>query len=90
MTEIEWLAPAISERLDEFNEQWFNAAFGPAHIVVDDYNVLDGNIRFCLDKLDNYDPEDYAQEHPPEELKATRELLEWLLTIPEYKRYGEG
>ena len=88
--DVGWLAPLVSDRIDEFTEKWWNAAFGPAHIVLDDYNVRDEDIAFCLGKLDNYNPDDYGQEHSPEELAATRELLQWLMAIPEDKRYGEG
>ena len=73
-------------KLDEFVGNWPEAAYGPAHIVVDDYNVGDEHVWFCLDRLESYDPKDYASEHTPEELAATKKLLEWLLTVPESER----
>jgi hypothetical protein len=73
-------------KIDEFSERWPESPYGPAHIVIDDYNAADGHVRFCLTRLAHYDRADYASDHSPEELAATKELLEWLLTIPEDER----
>jgi hypothetical protein len=78
--------PEWMRRIDDFNERWPEAPYGPAHIVLDDYNVLDGHVWFCLDRLERYDPADYPSEHTQEERKATKELLEWLLRVPEEER----
>lgn len=74
------------DRIEAFLEEWPDAAYGPGHIVLDDCNLGDGHIQFCLDKLDTYRARDYSTEHTAEELAATREFLEWLLTIPEDDR----
>lgn len=32
----------------------FNPGYSFAHIVIDDYNIYDGHIQFCLDRADEY------------------------------------
>ena len=73
----------IIPHIDDFTEQWPASSYGPAHIVLDDYNLENRFVHFCLEEIESYDPRNYSQEHSPEELEATRELLEWLLTLPE-------
>jgi len=68
------------DRIEAFVEEW------PDSIVLDDCNLGDGHIQFCLDRLDSYRAEDYSIEHTEEELAATRAFLEGLLTIPEDER----
>jgi hypothetical protein len=73
-------------KLGAFVEKWPGSEFGPAHIVLDDCNILDGHIQFCLDKIDNYDPDDYLGGYSEEELLATRVFLVELMEIPEDDR----
>ena len=35
-------------KVDAFLEKYPMAAYGPAHIVLDDYNMMDGHIKWCL------------------------------------------
>ena len=54
---------------------WFNNQIGKdqsAHIVLEDHNVNDEAIRFCLNK--------------PNVSNKVRDFLNWLLTIPETDR----
>jgi hypothetical protein len=77
----------IPEEIDRFTERWVAAQFGPAHIVLADYNVDDDNIEHCLACIDQYDPGDYGQLHDPEELEATKAFLQYLRSIPEEERW---
>lgn len=43
----EWGADLIAE-VDAFVNKWPNAAYGPAHIVLDDLNLEPEHIRYCL------------------------------------------
>jgi hypothetical protein len=77
------LSQETYDKIDAFLEEWPDAAFGPGHITLDDCNVCDGHIRFCLEALGDYDPKDYSTEHTAEELEATRAFLMDLLAVPE-------
>lgn len=71
-----------------------------AHIVIDDYNLADGHIRFCLDRADDYfcrrflelglegynENEDWFYWDLVNGVCLTVEFLEWLLTIDEDER----
>ena len=74
------------DKLEAFTEKWPDSSYGPGHIVLDDCNLCDGHIQFCLDKLDAYDPSDYSCEHTEGELAATRTFLVELLSISEDDR----
>ncbi len=85
--------------VDSFKEVWPGADFGPAHIVLRDYNFGDGNINFCLDlceglrgnkcspkSLDMLLKNRYEDKHSRAEIEATYYFLKSLLVIPEDKR----
>lgn len=59
----------------------FSAVGGNAHIVLDDWNIEDGHIRWCLD---NALPENF-HESSEAEIAATRECLDAFaaMSIPE-------
>ena len=71
-----------------------------AHIVIDDYNLADDHIRFCLEKADDYfcerflelglegynENEDWFYWDLVNGVCSTVEFLEWLLTIDEDER----
>ncbi|RPJ40144.1 MAG: hypothetical protein EHM35_00635 [Planctomycetaceae bacterium] len=42
------LSQATFDKIGAFLEKWPHAAYGPAHIVLDDDNLLDGHITWCL------------------------------------------
>ena len=55
---------------------------GPLHIVLDDYNVEDENITWCLRNMDNPEFEEYSEEVE----KLCYKIGGLLLTIPEEER----
>lgn len=71
-----------------------------AHIVIDDYNLADGHIKFCLERVDDYfcerflelglegynENEDWFYWDLVNGVCLTVEFLEWLLTIDEDER----
>lgn len=83
-----YLSQETYARIERFCDDWPRAAFGPAHIVLSDANVLDENIRFCLAEMDKPEwTEPHGEfEHSRDELAATRQFLESLLAIPEENR----
>jgi len=76
----------FEQRLDKLRERFPDADYGPGHIVFSDGNFEDGNIHFCLEEMKV--PKSYAggRDAKPGEAEATRELLEWLLSVPESVR----
>ncbi len=42
------LAQSTFDKIDAFLEKLPNAAYGPGHIVLDDLNLLNGNITWCI------------------------------------------
>jgi hypothetical protein len=38
----------ITEMIDGFTDIWPDAEFGPAHIVLSDFNLADGHILWCI------------------------------------------
>jgi hypothetical protein len=85
--------------IEEFLERWPNAEWGPAHVVLSDWNLDDEFIESSLrriasalgesDPVDGEDVEHYRENHPQNELLATRYLLNGLLAIPEDDRLWE-
>lgn len=77
----------IIQRIDEFTEQYPDAEYGPAHIVLSDYNLTDDAIDFCLNLLDPANIEEALSDisYSPEEkeLEETRAFLRWLRSIPD-------
>jgi len=73
----------IADRIDAFCARWLGAEFGPAHILLSDYNMEDDHIEFCLKCLSDTD---YTNGHSQAELIATRAFLQELSGIPEDDR----
>jgi hypothetical protein len=67
-------------KIDAFTEAFLNAAFGPAHIVLDDINVDDESIQFCLDLCRRWIANKRGDKA---EIEATIKFLEELLKVPE-------
>jgi len=84
--EAGYLSQETYDKIEAFVEEWPGCEFGPAHIVLDDCNILDDDIDFCLDRIENYDRAEYNCDYPPEELAATRAFLLELMAIPEDDR----
>lgn len=70
------LSPKTIEKVDAFLKIYPEAAYGPAHIALDDLNLLDSNILFCVHELNR----------KINEYQATKEFLFDLLSVPEGKR----
>lgn len=87
----------IIKAIDAFTKEWPDAEWGPAHIVLSDFNLGDGHIKWCrelIEKALGNKVVDYGgslgvidySEHEDEELIATDEFLVKLLEIPENER----
>lgn len=79
MTNI-WTESYVSKetisKIESFVERYPDSPYGPAHIVLDDYNVLDGHLKFVLTKLNE----------KMKEYEETKILIFELLQIPEDER----
>lgn len=79
--------------IDDFLDENDFARYGPAHIALDDYNLLDEDINHCLKEIDQtltgtLLPLD-RQDHPGyrhDLLEDTRDVLTRLLEVPERDR----
>ena len=69
-----------------FLEEWPNAEYGPAHVVLSDFNTEQFDLTYCLGatetvcylaKSGNLSLEEYG--HSVEELQATSDLLHHML-----------
>ena len=73
--------------IEGFLKLYPEAAFGPGHVVLDDYNLEDRHIEWCLETPGLWTA---AREgHSDEELVATRAFLELLKLIPESMRLAK-
>jgi hypothetical protein len=68
------------DKIQAFTTAFPGASYGPAHIVLDDNNLMDGHIQFCLDEcrkwLENGEGDEW-------EIQSTIKFLEELLKVPE-------
>lgn len=88
--------------IERFNDEWPDAEYGPAHIVLADLNIEDGHIDWCLELLKAaifqttaaLTDEDAAfmrememyRSCDPDELKATFDFLTSLRLVPRHER----
>lgn len=93
---------AVRRLVDAFGDIWPDSHWGPMHIAIEDYNLLDSHLTFCrslvrgmlkdgatqaeIDAANDYEP------HDKSELRASLLLLDMLALIPEDKRdiHSEG
>ena len=78
-------------KINRFTDLYPDSEFGPAHIVLSDYNIDDENIKWCLEFIERmlvYE-DDYIHPNKISELRATCEHLKILLSIPEIVRLAE-
>lgn len=69
-----------------FLEMYPSAEFGPAHIVLSDYNMDNASIQWVNDHgFTDHDP-DLDYDGDAQEIEATNALLRLLLTFPEQWR----
>jgi hypothetical protein len=102
MTEIDdddLVSPETRAKIKEFEKKWPWAWGGPAHIVLDDFNLDDGYIEWCIELINGVltrqgtdetlaylEKLEWYAEHSVEELTDTKAFLQQLLEIPEDKR----
>ena len=87
--------PEWFKYIESLLDKWPWAAYGPGHIVFDDYNIDDPCIKSCIDmallalgeepEYGQYEPDHYGywlyeENHTPAELTATLDALRYLLT----------
>jgi len=66
--------PQIQAWFDEFLEEYPHARFGPAHIVVEDNNLENHNLNFCLVRCYEALDRDFTKGVPQYYIHATQEL----------------
>ena len=74
------------QAIDEFTAQWPDTLWGPAHLLMADYNVGDGDIRYCQQcTREAIDAEGcwLGEQQDMDALQATSDFLERLLDIPD-------
>lgn len=91
---------AVRQLLEAFGNVWPESHYGPMHILIDDYNALDHNLRYCrsfTQAMLNGD-EIFVSEsgskavlsefepHDENELKASLLLIDILALIPQEQR----
>lgn len=79
--------------IDAFLEKWPNAEWGPAHVVLSDYNLenewLDScmkSLEFAMQTIESGQHNGYLAERL-DELFATLNFLQELKAIPESERF---
>lgn len=72
---------AAAKLIDEVYE--WSCAGGHLHIVVDDWNLEDENIEFCIGEMDKN-----SHELPPEAIEAERKCAAALMALSEDERYS--
>jgi hypothetical protein len=79
------------QKIDEFLTQWPDAEYGPAHVILSDYNLEDhwfsgimNQLEFAMQQIET--GENKYPTHSKEELFATLQFLRELLIIPEDDR----
>jgi hypothetical protein len=80
---------AVAALIDQIYS--WSCAGGLAHVVVDDWNLNDYNVAFCLDavgRAERGEPQKWGEvvQDSPDELAATRAALEALRDLPEEER----
>ena len=83
-------ARAIYDRVMSLCKKWPSAPWGPAHIVIEDGNVEDSDIDFCVRCCDQSGTEvapGLYEDLNPAETWDTRVFLVWLKEQPMEARY---
>lgn len=76
----------VYEQIQAFLKEWPDAEWGPAHVILSDYNLDNGFINGGIRDVDAWENSTGGIQHSDEELKATKAFLEKLLEIPEDER----
>lgn len=90
----------VIKMIDAFLEVWPQASFGPGHIVLDDWSLLDENIEMCINLakaavgksdvpyyIEWAEEMEYLTDHSADEINSTIAFLEMLSYISEDTRY---
>lgn len=93
----------LQKAIDDFSDYVYKEtlheiwpAYSFAHVVIDDYNLSDGSIMFCLesDRVKDYLLQKVKETSDVKRvvwgIQLTIEFLEWLLTVPKSKRDEVG
>lgn len=80
------------KKVDRFLEQYPNAEYGPAHVVLSDYNFEDEWLNSCMTGLEFAmqmieSGQESRPSHSIEELFATLNFLRELKATPEDERF---
>lgn len=71
--------------IESFVAEYPESPWGPGHITLDDHNLSDGSLDFCLEECSKCEHEEGSYKdrgYPPEEIAALRALLHRLKEIP--------
>lgn len=80
----------LERRIDNVELLMADPRYGPGHIVFDDYNLEDHNVKWCIELIDSMISGATRMDTDQASIAAHRELLEWVLTVPENVRCPEG
>ena len=74
----------VTNLVNAFVVMYPNSEYGPAHIVLSDYNLDDESFSFALERLElaRWDRRDYVYDLTDEEIGATEAFLWFLRTLP--------
>lgn len=88
----EQIHPTIA-KINRFLVKWPSAEYGPAHIILSDYNLEDHNFEFVFKEIDEAKAtleaglrSEYVYSVTAYELNATERFLRELQAIPEDER----
>jgi len=76
------VADIYSKALNQLDDYDSPLLYGPSHVVWDDFNLDDRNIKRCIEYCDQYEGGNYTKD----ELVIVKQSLEELLKIPESER----
>jgi len=87
------ISEQIKNKIDAFKKKWQGSDYGPAHILLSDYNVDDGSLLFCLNEIHliltrsrNQTYDWPRSELTKTELAETADLIFEIYAIPEHLR----
>lgn len=83
------IARMIENRINAFTDKWPGSRFGPAHIVVEDNNLEDSHLLYCIRELWKIRKHrrDFTRVLDQSEWDDTMDMLLFISSHPEDKRY---
>lgn len=83
MADRDTQARKVRALVNAFVALYPNSEWGPAHIVLSDYNLRDGSLRAAMQWAVEETPKTmYTPEYDYEMLAATKQFLKLLATLP--------